>query len=138
MMSRVVVVGVGYGGLLAAVRLAARAPQVEITLVNQSDVFVERVRLHQYAANQSVRQRKLADILAETRVQFVRATLERIDLPARRVLHGSGGLTYDYLVYAPGSVTDLDAVPGVRDQAYSLKATGERSAEDLKSLLANY
>src|SRR5205823_8519719 len=40
-----------------------------------------------------------------------------------------------YLVYALGSVTDLDDVPGVRDHAYSLKASGERSAEDLKTLL---
>ena len=134
-MARVVVLGAGYGGLLAAVRLAARSPQAEVTLVNQSDVFVERVRLHQYAANQAVRQRKLVDILAGTRVQFVCGTVDRIDLPARRVLLGGGELAYDYLVYAPGSVTDLDAVPGVRDHAYSIKASGERSAEDLRTLL---
>ena len=132
-MARVVVLGAGYGGLLAAVRLAARSRQAEVTLVNQSDVFVERVRLHQYAANQAVRQRKLVDVLAGTRVQFVYGTVERIELPARRVLLGGGALTYDYLVYALGSVTDVGAVPGVRDHAYSIKATGERSAEDLKT-----
>src|SRR4051794_29940421 len=122
-MSRVVVLGAGYGGLLAAVRLAARAPQAEVTLVNQSDVFVERVRLHQYAANQAVRRPALADILAGTRVSFVRATVEGIDLTARRVLHGGGEIAYDYLVDALGSVTDMDAVPGAR------------SVEDLRALL---
>jgi NADH dehydrogenase len=134
-MARVVVVGAGYGGLLAAVRLAHRSPQAEVTLVNQSDVFVERVRLHQYAANQAVRQRKLVDILAGTRVQLVRGTVDRIDPAARRVLLTGGALPYDYLVYALGSVTDLDAVPGLRDHAYSINVTGERSAEDLKTLL---
>src|SRR4051794_17738547 len=134
-MTRVVVLGAGYGGLLAAVRLAARSPEAEVTLVNQSDVFVERVRLHQYAANQTVRQRKLVDILAGTGVQFVCGTVDRIDLPARRVQLGGGELAYDYLVYALGSVTDLDAVPGAREHAYSIKATGERSAEDLRTLL---
>src|SRR4051794_34165567 len=126
-MTRVVVLGAGYGGLLAAVRLAGRAPQVEVTLVNQSDLFVERVRLHQYAANQAVRQRQLVDVLAGTRVQFVGGTVDRIDLPARRVLLSGGELAYDYLVYALGSVTDLDAVPGACEHAYSIKATGERS-----------
>src|SRR4051812_3127071 len=134
-MTRVVVLGAGYGGLLAAVRLAGKSPQAEVTLVNQSDVFVERVRLHQYAANQAVRQRKLVDVLAGTRVQVVCGTVERIDLAARRVLLGRGALAYEYLVYALGSVTDLDAVPGARDHTYSIKASGERSAEDLRTLL---
>ena len=52
----------------------------------------------------------------------------RIDPPARRVLLGGGELAYDHLVYALGSVTDLDAVPGAREHAYSIKASGERSA----------
>src|SRR3954447_4785700 len=121
-MTRVVVLGAGYGGLLAAVRLAARSPEAEVTLVNQSDVFVERVRLHQYAANQAVRQRRLVDILAGTRVQFVCGTVDRIDPAARRVRLSSGALPYDYLVYALGSVTDLDGVPGAREHAHSLKA----------------
>src|SRR5947209_20441699 len=106
-MARVVVLGAGYGGLLAAVRLAGRSPEAEVMLVNQSDVFVERVRLHQYAANQAVRQRKLVDVLAGTRVQLVRGTVDRVDLAARRVLLTGGALPYDYLIYALGSVTDL-------------------------------
>jgi NADH:ubiquinone reductase (H+-translocating) len=36
---------------------------VAITLVNAADVFVERLRLHQVAANQAVARRPIADIL---------------------------------------------------------------------------
>ena len=82
------VIGAGYGGLLAAARLAQKAPEVDIVLVNQTDVFVERVRLHQYAANQTVRFRKLADILAGTRIRFVHGTVDHIDLVGRRVSVG--------------------------------------------------
>jgi NADH dehydrogenase FAD-containing subunit len=66
----VVVIGAGYAGLLATKRLArkvrrevrreSRNQNVAITLVNASDVFVERLRLHQLAANQPVRQRPIA------------------------------------------------------------------------------
>ena len=38
-------------------------------------------------------------------------------------------------MYALGSLTDLDGVPGVRDHTFSLKATGSRSVEDLRELL---
>jgi len=54
--TRIVVIGAGYAGLLATVRLAGktRHNNVAITLVNASDVFVERLRLHQFAANQAI------------------------------------------------------------------------------------
>ncbi|MDQ4112074.1 MAG: NAD-binding protein, partial [Actinomycetota bacterium] len=44
--SRVVVVGGGYAGVMAANRLTKR-DDIAITLVNSRDHFVERIRLHQ-------------------------------------------------------------------------------------------
>ena len=54
--TEVIVIGAGYAGLLATVRLAGktRRDNVNITLVNASDVFVERLRLHQVAANRDI------------------------------------------------------------------------------------
>lgn len=49
---RVVVLGGGYAGTLAANRLQARA-DVEVTLVNPRPQFVERIRLHQLVAGTS-------------------------------------------------------------------------------------
>ncbi|MFD0885820.1 FAD-dependent oxidoreductase, partial [Streptosporangium algeriense] len=46
---RVVVIGGGYAGTLAANRLRVR-PGIDITLVNPRPEFVERIRLHQLAA----------------------------------------------------------------------------------------
>ena len=48
---RVVVVGAGYAGLLAAARLAGR-PGIAVTIVDPSPVFRERIRLHQWASGQ--------------------------------------------------------------------------------------
>ena len=118
---------------------ASRAARQNV-LVNQTEVFVERVRLHQYAANQPVRFRKLVDILDGTGIRFVHGTVDHIDLARKRVkVSGQtadrSDLAYDYLVYALGSLTHLDGVPGVRDHAFSLEASGVRTVEELKTRL---
>ncbi|MGW1049020.1 FAD-dependent oxidoreductase [Streptomyces sp. NPDC002521] len=57
MSHRIVVLGAGHAGLLAAKRLARRLHRsgATVTLVNASDRFVERVRLHQLAAGQRLK-----------------------------------------------------------------------------------
>ena len=85
---QVVVVGAGYAGLLATVRLAGKTRDraVDITLVNETDTFVERLRLHQFAAGQAVAQRSIPAMLKGTRVKFVQARVVRIDTARREVL----------------------------------------------------
>jgi hypothetical protein len=70
--TEIVVIGAGYAGLLATVRLAGklRTTPVNITLVNSSDVFVERLRLHQFAANHAVVRRPLEKALQGTGVKI--------------------------------------------------------------------
>jgi NADH:ubiquinone reductase (H+-translocating) len=107
---RVVVLGAGYAGLLATARLAGRMKRevahgrVAITLVNTADVFVERLRLHQLAANRLIEQRPIASILQGAGVTFVRGTVTRIDVARRSVdiQTGSGvqSQEYDYLIRA--------------------------------------
>jgi NADH dehydrogenase FAD-containing subunit len=125
---------------LAAVRLAGKSRGAEVTLINSRDEFVERVRLHQYAANQNIRRRKLADILGSSKVSFVRGTVSAIDLNKKSVLvydqdTGSRDVEYDYLIYALSSQTDIDEVPGAREYAYSLNLTGGRAVDQLRERL---
>ena len=41
----VVILGAGYAGQMAAARIAQRRPDVRLTVVDASPVFVERIRL---------------------------------------------------------------------------------------------
>jgi NADH dehydrogenase len=54
--TRILVIGAGYAGLLFTMRLAGKVARqdVHISLVNDSDTFTERLRLHQFATNQEV------------------------------------------------------------------------------------
>lgn len=124
MTHRIVVLGAGYGGLTAAVRAARllRRQDARLTLVNRSDQFTERIRLHQLAAGQELPDRPLAQLLAGSGVELVVGTVIGLDPVERQVRVDALAepLGYDTLVYAMGSGADLDAVPGVREHAYSL------------------
>ncbi|PKV83366.1 NAD(P)/FAD-dependent oxidoreductase [Streptomyces sp. TLI_146] len=124
MSHRLVVVGAGYAGLSAAKLLARklRRDNVTITLVNASDRFVERVRLHQLAAGQRLVTLPLRQRLAGTSVRLVVARVTAIDATARSVSLdvAPGAIGYDTLVYAAGSRAWFDGVPGAAEHAYTV------------------
>lgn len=138
---RVVILGAGYTGMFTAVRLAhrTRRADVTITLVNPSDRFVERLRMHQIAAGQELADLRIPDMLAGTGVTFVRGAATALDPDARRVtVDGTEVLEYDTLVYALGSATDADKVPGADVHAFTLNSPeiAARFAERLTEVAA--
>ncbi|MBB5079013.1 NAD(P)/FAD-dependent oxidoreductase [Nonomuraea endophytica] len=99
---QVVVIGGGYAGTLAANHLRLRA-DVDITVVNPRPEFVDRIRLHEFAAGTG---RATADYgtLLGTGIELVVDSVTRIDTTARTVRLASGrSLDYDYVIYAVGS-----------------------------------
>src|SRR5579859_3845826 len=54
--TRILVLGAGIAGLLFTLRLAGKVAHesVQITLVDESDTFTERPRLHEFATNQRI------------------------------------------------------------------------------------
>jgi len=139
--TRILVIGAGYAGLLFTMRLAGKVAgqHVQIALVNESDTFTERPRLHQFATNQGVQWRSLPQMLHRTNVQFIQGRVTNID-PAHHeivLMHQqqTQHLGYDYLVYALGSETDRKTVPGVAEYAYTLAASGPLSAAALRDIL---
>ncbi|MGY5129549.1 NAD(P)/FAD-dependent oxidoreductase [Streptomyces nigrescens] len=101
---RVVVLGGGYAGTMAALRLA---PYAQVTLVDPSDRFTERVRLHELAAGRPEVSHSRARMLHGTGIEHLAARATSLDPDARAVHTDSGRtLLYDRLVYALGSHTD--------------------------------
>lgn len=130
--TKVVVVGGGYAGVMAANRLTQR-DDVQVTLVNPRPVFVERIRLHQLAAGSDDAVVDYRHVLAEG-IRLVVDTATRIDVASRGVALSSGrSLRYDYLVYALGSGSADPGVPGAAEFAHPV-ATLE-AAERLRSVL---
>ena len=118
--TRVIVIGGGYAGTLAANNLRLRA-DVDITLVNPRPKFVERIRLHQLVAGNHVATADYGTLLGEG-ISLVVDSATRIDAATRTVALASGRqLTYDYLIYAVGSTGATPAsVPGAAEFAYPI------------------
>ncbi|XVV00584.1 NAD(P)/FAD-dependent oxidoreductase [Actinosynnema sp. CA-248983] len=128
MKHRIVVLGAGYAGAYVAGILARRlsARDVEITVVNAVPDFVQRLRLHQFAAGQDIAAPKLVDVFAGTGIRVRIARVTAVD-PERRVVavadgDGGGELGYDTLLYALGSHGDDRGVPGVAEHAFDVSA----------------
>lgn len=127
MQHRIVVLGAGYTGALAAGRLARRLHRddVSVTLVDARPDFVERVRLHQLAVGRDLRPRPLQEMFAGTGVEPRRAKVTAVDVDRRTVAvvdadGGTGELRYDTLVYALGSGWDDRGVPGAAEHAHEI------------------
>ncbi|GAB4336591.1 MAG: FAD-dependent oxidoreductase [Phototrophicales bacterium] len=139
-MKHILILGGGYAGMMAALRLTAKLhthnDDIHITLINASDTFTERIRLHQAAVGKPLPQYSIPKMLAKRNIQFIQGWVTAIDPNQHRVhvkiekdlqiFH------YDILIYALGSHTDLDSIPGIRDYAYTLD---EKSAQKLKQHL---
>lgn len=119
-LTRVVVIGGGYSGTLAANGLRQRA-DVDVTLVNPRPKFVERIRLHQHVAGNHNATVDYGPLLGDG-VTLVVDSASRIDTASRTVQLASGrALDYDYVIYAVGSTGAVPAsVPGAIEFAYPI------------------
>lgn len=130
MRPRVVVVGGGFGGL-RAVRGLRGAP-VDVLLIDRRNYHLFTPLLYQvasalldpseiaYPLRALIRRQRNADLLL--------AEVQGVDLAARRVQTSAGDREYDYLVLAPGSITNFFGIPGLEAQAQPLKELGEALA----------
>ena len=133
--THVVVVGGGYSGTLAANHVRQRT-DIDITLVNPRPVFVERIRLHQWAADTGAAIADYDTLLGDD-IGLIVDTVDRIEATDRRLLLDSGAeLNYDYLIYAVGSTGAMPlTVPGAAEFAYSVADL--ESAQRLRYALAD-
>ncbi|KAG2435818.1 hypothetical protein HXX76_007013 [Chlamydomonas incerta] len=136
---RVVVLGGGFGGLYAAVRLEQlmwpRGNKPQITLVDQSDRFVFKPLLYELingAASADEVSPSFGQLLAPYPIRFVQAQVASVataaplaDAPDPDVPDAAGAVTladgtqlpYDFLVVALGGQPDSRGVPGVKEWA---------------------
>lgn len=118
--TKVVVIGGGYAGTLAANRLQQRA-DIDITLINPRPDFVERIRLHQMAAGTHAAAADYGTLLGD-RVRLIVDEATLIDTASRTIELASGAaLAYDYVIYTVGSTAAAPAsVPGAAEFAYPI------------------
>ena len=132
---RILILGSGFGGLYTALHLEKklrREAAVEITLVNRENFFLFTPMLHEVAAGDL----DLTHIVNPVRkllrrTHFFNGNIRSINLKERRVIvaHADDNhdheLFYDYLVLALGSVTNFYNLPGLAENALTMKSLSD-------------
>ncbi|GAB3130994.1 FAD-dependent oxidoreductase [Tsukamurella serpentis] len=109
---KVVVIGAGYAGTIAANRLVKKADGVHVTVVNPRAEFVERVRLHQHLAGTGSATVALTAML-DPRIRLVVGTVTKIGDGSLLLADGTT-LPFDRAIYAAGgAVTAPDGALAV-------------------------
>lgn len=130
-MVRVVVIGGGYAGVMAANRLAGNrtTPAVEVTLVDPGAQFTERIRLHQFAAGTLGAPGVEWTEVLHTQVWRLPTRVVSIDTESRAVvLADQEPLRFDWLVYAVGSGEQATPLLSVTNPA-AAEMTGKAIAD---------
>ena len=137
-MTRICILGGGFGGLYTALRLSQLpwTVQPEIVLVDQRDRFVFLPLLYELVTGEMQSWEvapAYAELLADTGIQFRQATVDAINKSDRTVRLGAESnhelIHYDRLVIAMGGETPLGRVPGSAEHALTF-----RSLEDAQRL----
>jgi sulfide:quinone oxidoreductase len=127
-MANVLIIGGGFGGVVAARSLAKRlAPEHQITLVSRASEFIfypALVRLAFGLCRKDDVSFDLREAMLDRRIRFLQGEVARIDPHARYALiaHGEfeGEIHYDYLIYALGRRLATERVHGFFEHAHHL------------------
>jgi sulfide:quinone oxidoreductase len=127
-MAKVLILGGGFGGVVAAERLAEQlSDEHQITLVSRSRNFVFYPVLVKVAFGRCETKDVSFDLrtaMLDRRVNFIEAEVARIDPYERKVAiaHGEieGNISYDYLIFALGRRLATERITGFYEHAHHL------------------
>jgi NADH dehydrogenase FAD-containing subunit len=116
----VVILGASYAGLMACARLAHLHRQARIIVIANNSHFEQKIRLHESLTGQRTASLALAPLLRRRGVEFIQAEVMAVEFASQHIrLKDQAALSYDYLVYALGSVPQQQ-LPGSDQYAISL------------------
>ncbi len=118
---KVVVVGGGYGGTIAAKYLRMMDPSIEVTLIERNDHFISCPFSNLYLGGMlpdlstlTIRYGKLA---ANHGIKFVQAEVTGVDAKNHSVSTSQGSFAYDRLIIAPGIDFRTEEIKGYDENA---------------------
>lgn len=140
-MTRILILGAGFGGVRCALDLAKSGRKdLEITVVDKNDYHTFQPALYEVAssfyigANNPQRQRfeyrkikhsaavPLAAVFKGKNIKFIQVEAQNIDVVKKSVTFTSGEMiNFDYLVFALGSETNYFGIPHLSEKSYPLK-----------------
>jgi NADH:ubiquinone reductase (H+-translocating) len=132
---RIVIIGGGFGGLYATLALEKKLSRLnqkaEISLVSKDNFFLFTPMLHEVASSSIALQNIVTPLRKIVRkATVITSKVTAIDRGSREItLESAAGthhqLGYDYLVIAVGNTSNFYGIPGLEENAMTLKTLGD-------------
>lgn len=126
MPKKILIIGAGYAGILAAKKLEKKLRKdedIHITIVDKNSFHTMLTELHEVAANRvdedSIKI-GLKKIFARRKVDVVLDTVTSIDFAGKKVSGENKSYDYDYLILAAGSQPSFFGVTGAEQYSFKL------------------
>jgi NADH dehydrogenase len=125
-MSRIVIVGGGYGGIECAKKLCAKlrnGKDASITLIDRNPFHTLMTELHEVAGWRVDPESVMVSfqkIFASEKIDIVTDTVSTVDFQAKTVAAGRATYPYDYLVLGSGAEPEFFGIPGIKENSFSL------------------
>jgi NADH dehydrogenase len=132
----IVVLGAGFGGLRAAILLAKKIRRskiaAEIILIDRNNYHTYTPSLYEIATTsketanylrlKEIAAFPVADLIKKLPIRFIQDEVLALNFNEGKILCAGGAeLKFDYLLLAPGSETNYFNIPGLKENALSLK-----------------
>ncbi|XGI83627.1 NAD(P)/FAD-dependent oxidoreductase [Halorutilales archaeon Cl-col2-1] len=127
-MNRVVVLGAGYGGATVVKRLRSSLDDNdEIVWIDKNDYHLVRHEVHRVIYDPSVDEEIAIpmDEIKKDREKFVESEVEGFEFEEKKVVLEDDEIEYDYLVIALGQRTAFYGIPGMEENAHTLRSLGD-------------
>ncbi len=125
MPKKIVIVGAGYAGVEAALKLNKKGKRddIEITVIDRNPYHTLLTEIHEVAGNrvseESVKV-PLKNIFENTRVRVVQDNIESYDFESGTVRSAKKAYPYDYLILGIGSTPSYYGIEGLEEHAFPL------------------
>lgn len=120
----IVVIGAGYGGLTAALRLSRllkKHPFFKVHLVDKNPFHTIKTQLHEAAVRNIEVAIPLYKILKHRNIQFHLGEVKNIDVEKKLIQIDNRYLNYHFLVIAIGSKVNYYNIPGMEKFSFTLQ-----------------
>jgi NADH dehydrogenase len=131
MQKNIVVIGAGYGGVTAALRLGRlfrNSSDYAVHLVDKNPYHTLKTQLHEAAVHRSDVTIDIGRIIRNQNITFHLGLVTAIDFPARSIRVADRTLPFDYLVIALGSQANYYNIPGLELYSFPLQSASDASA----------
>ncbi|HEU4964956.1 MAG TPA: NAD(P)/FAD-dependent oxidoreductase [Bacilli bacterium] len=140
-MSKICILGAGYGGLLTAVTLEKEGQP--FTLINKHDYHYFTTLLHEPAGGRNEFDSYYVDlhkVLRKDSSHIQKALVTELRPQDNKVVTDQGEVDYDYLVFALGNAPEYFGIPGMQEHALVLRSleTAKELNDHIERVVASY